>query len=100
MSPWILHRHRLLWERPDAFEPERFLPPAKPPARFSFMPFGVGPRQCLGMQFALLEATLILAMLFREFTISPTTDRNVAPVVRLTLRPYDPAPFRLGRRSA
>jgi cytochrome P450 len=98
-APWVLHRHRRLWERPDAFDPNRFLPDAPPPERYSYIPFGIGPRQCIGMQFALTEATLVLAMLSRDFTIAPTTDRPVTPVAQITLQPFDPAPFRLTPRE-
>ena len=97
-APWVLHRHRLLWERPDEFDPGRFLPDAPPPGRYSYIPFGLGPRQCIGMQFALAEATLVLAMLLRDFAVAPTTDRPVTPVAQITLQPSDPAPFRLTPR--
>jgi cytochrome P450 len=98
-APWVLHRHRRLWERPDAFDPNRFSPDAPAPERYSYIPFGIGPRQCIGMQFALTEATLVLAMLSRDFTIAPTTDRPVTPVAQITLQPFDPAPFRLTPRT-
>jgi cytochrome P450 len=97
-APWIIHRHRLLWERPDTFDADRFLPHAVPPQRFSYIPFGVGPRQCIGMQFALAEATLVLAMLFREFAIAPTVQRPVTPTAHITLQPNDPAAFRIEAR--
>ena len=98
-APWVLHRHRLFWDRPNAFDPDRFLPEAPPPERYTFIPFGIGPRQCIGMQFALAEATLVLALLLRDFRIAPTTDRPVTLVARITLQPLDPAPFRLAPRT-
>jgi cytochrome P450 len=97
-APWVLHRHRLLWTRPDEFDPARFLPGAPEPERYSYIPFGVGARQCIGMQFALAEATLVFAMLMERFGIAPTTDRPVTPVAQITLQPSDPAPFRLAPR--
>ena len=48
VAPWVLHRHRRLWDKPEAFDPSRFLPGAPPPARFAYMPFGAGPRVCIG----------------------------------------------------
>ena len=69
IAPWVLHRHRRLWRNPDAFDPSRFLPDAPPPPRFAYLPFGAGPRVCVGAQFALTEATLVLAMLVERFRI-------------------------------
>ncbi|HYG85457.1 MAG TPA: cytochrome P450 [Azospirillum sp.] len=92
VSPWILHRHRRRWAEPDAFDPRRFLPGAPPPDRFTFLPFGAGPRVCIGAQFALTEAVLVLAMLFRRFRIGiPPAARPVLPVAVVTTQP-DHAP--------
>src|SRR5215212_8513045 len=63
VAPWVLHRHRRLWQDPDAFDPERFLPGAPAVDRFAYLPFGVGPRVCIGAHFALTEATLVLSRL-------------------------------------
>jgi cytochrome P450 len=96
--PWVLHRHRKLWRDPDRFVPERFLPGAAPPARFSYLPFGAGPRACIGSQFALTEAVLALARLVREFDIALADPRPVVPVALITLQPDRRPPFRLRRR--
>ena len=96
ISPWVLHRHVRLWERPEVFMPSRFL--ADEPPRFSFMPFGAGPRVCVGAQFALTEATLVLAMLCQRFEIALADDRPVLPVAVITTQPDHPAPFRLRQR--
>src|SRR5262249_49629440 len=69
IAPWVLHRHRRLWRAPDAFDPSRFLPGVPAVPRFAYLPFGAGPRVCVGAQFALTEATLVLAMLIREFAV-------------------------------
>ena len=53
IAPWVLGRHRRLWRDPDAFDPSRFLPGAPPIPRFAYLPFGAGPRVCVGAQFAL-----------------------------------------------
>ena len=58
VAPWVLHRHRRLWRDPDAFDPSRFLPDRPQPPRFAYLPFGAGPRVCVGAQFAMAEATL------------------------------------------
>jgi cytochrome P450 len=70
ISPWVLHRHRQLWERPDVFDPERFAPEraaARP--RFSYLPFGAGPRICIGAAFAMAEAMLILATIAQRYSL-------------------------------
>ncbi len=93
--PWVLHRHRLLWRDPDMFDPGRFLPDAEPPARFSYLPFGAGPRACIGAQFALTEAVVVLARLVQAFRIKLTDDRPVLPLATITLQPDHPPPFRM-----
>jgi unspecific monooxygenase len=98
VAPWLLHRHRRLWAAPDVFDPTRFLPGAPPPARFAYLPFGVGPRVCIGAQFALTEATLVLARLVRAFAISRADSQPVIPVAAITVRPDRPPPFRLRPR--
>jgi unspecific monooxygenase len=99
VAPWVLHRHRRRWRDPDAFDPSRFLPGAPPPVRFSYLPFGTGPRVCVGAQFALAEATLVLGALMREFRVELVERRPVLPVGIVTTQP-DHAPwFRLHRRG-
>ena len=66
IAPWLLHRHEKLWRDPNAFIPQRFMPPAPPPDRFAYLPFGVGARVCIGAHFALVEATLALAKIDRR----------------------------------
>ncbi|HEX3954960.1 MAG TPA: cytochrome P450 [Stellaceae bacterium] len=96
--PWVLHRHRRLWRDPDRFEPGRFLPDADPPERFSYLPFGAGPRACIGAQFALTETVLVLARLLQVFRIELADDRPVLPVAAITLQPDRSPTFRLQRR--
>jgi unspecific monooxygenase len=98
ISPWVLHRHRRLWTRPEAFNPDRFLPGAPPPDRFAYLPFGIGPRVCIGAQFALTEATLVLASLIQTFHIERTDDTPVTPRAIVTTQPDHPPPFRLELR--
>ena len=69
IAPWLLHRHEKLWRDPNAFIPSRFMAPAPPPDRFAYLPFGVGPRVCIGAHFALVEATLALAKLIGAFRV-------------------------------
>jgi unspecific monooxygenase len=96
IAPWVLHRHRRLWRDPDAFDPSRFMPGAPQPPRFAFLPFGTGPRVCVGAQFALAEATLVLAMLVRSFRVMLVD--QVMPVAIVTTQPDHPPVFRLSAR--
>jgi cytochrome P450 len=98
--PWVLHRHRRLWHNPDGFNHRRFLPDAAPPERFSYLPFGAGPRACVGAQFALTETTLVLARLVRDFRLELADDRPVLPLATITLQPDHPPPFRLLPRNS
>ena len=84
---YALHRHRMLWEDPDAFDPERFAPEAaRGRHRYQYLPFGAGPRICIGMGFALMEAKLILATLLARWRFSPIGPAP-EPAMTLTLRP-------------
>jgi len=98
IAPWVLHRHRRLWRDPDAFDPSRFLPGAPPVPRFAYLPFGAGPRVCVGAQFALTEATLVLAMLIRAFEVTLDDPVPVVPVAIVTTQPNHPPTFRLRSR--
>ena len=87
IAPWLLHRHEKLWRDPNAFMPQRFLAPAPPPERFAYMPFGAGPRICIGAHFALVEATLALAKLVGSFRIDLADTAPVIPVGVVTTQP-------------
>ena len=98
--PWLLHRHRLLWERPDAFEPERFAPErASQRHRFAYIPFGGGPRICIGAAFAMTEALVILATLAQRYRLRLAPGHPVEPVGLITLRPRHGLRMILERRS-
>ena len=88
--PWLLHRHRKFWGKPDHYIPERFLPEnAQYRVRHAYVPFSVGPRICAGAAFGLTEAVLCLATLAQRVRLRLAPDAVVAPVCRLTLRPGD-----------
>jgi unspecific monooxygenase len=87
IAPWLLHRHEKLWQAPNAFLPERFLPGAPPPERFAYLPFGAGARVCIGAHFALVEATLALARLIGAFKVGLVDQAPVTPVGVVTTQP-------------
>jgi cytochrome P450 len=87
IAPWLLHRHEKLWRDPNAFIPARFMPPAPPPDRFAYLPFGVGARVCIGAHFALVEATLALAKLIGAFRVSLPDKTPVMPIGVVTTQP-------------
>jgi unspecific monooxygenase len=98
IAPWVLHRHRRLWAQPETFDPARFLPGAPSPDRFAYLPFGLGPRVCVGAQFALTEAILVLATMIQAFFIEPAGNEPVVPVATVTTQPDHSPLFRLQPR--
>jgi cytochrome P450 len=94
ISPWIVHRHRRLWDDPDAFRPERFLPPREREiARGAFIPFGLGPRVCIGQGFAVQEILTVLATILPRFRFRLADAGAVFPQARITLRPAGGMPM-------
>jgi unspecific monooxygenase len=98
IAPWVLHRHRRRWECPEVFDPTRFLPGSPTPGRFAFLPFGAGPRVCVGAPLAMTEATLVLAEVARRYRIALADDSPVLPVGIVTTQPSRPVLFRLDPR--
>jgi cytochrome P450 len=97
--PWLIHRHRLLWDRPDVFDPQRFAPErVSERPRFAYIPFGGGPRICIGASFAMTEAMIILAMLGQRYRLRLAPGAVVEPVGLITLRPRHGLPVLLERR--
>ncbi|MDO1584683.1 cytochrome P450 [Rhizobium oryzicola] len=100
VMPWTLHRHQLYWEKPRAFLPERFLPENRCKIhRFQYLPFGAGPRICIGATFAMQEAVIALAVLMGRYRFDPTHETNPWPVQKLTTQPRDGLPMRVSRRQ-
>ena len=102
ISPWILQRHKLLWDDPDAFRPERFLPEnRKSIDRYAYIPFSAGPRVCIGAAFALQEAMIALAAILQVAEVEAVTTVEPRPVHQITLRSSEPMRLRLrARRKA
>lgn len=88
ISPWIMHRHRRFWQSPTAFLPDRFAGVASPWTSIdAYIPFGAGPRICIGASFALAEAQIVLATLLSRFSVSLASPRPVLPVAQITMAP-------------
>ena len=99
ISSWVLHRHRALWDEPERFDPDRFLPErslARP--RFAYLPFGGGPRVCIGQLMAMTEATLILATLAQRFRLRLRPGYHVAIQQQVTIRPKGGLPMTIEPR--
>ena len=99
VSPYVLHRQPTYWDAPDAFRPERFVG-GEPPdeAKRVYLPFGIGPRRCIGQHFAMVESRLVLATLARRFRLEPVSGHVVVPEPGITLRLRDGLPMRIHRR--
>ena len=93
---YAVHRHEELWDRPDLFEPDRFSPESVTARdRYIYLPFGAGPRICIGMSFALMEATAVLAVLLSSLRLRLRPGYIPQPKLRITLRPAGGMPMRL-----
>jgi cytochrome P450 len=100
VAPWVTHRHRALWDDPERFDPDRFSPARSVGRqRYAFIPFGAGPRVCIGAAFAQAEAVLTLATLAQKFSLKLKSGHEVALRHRVTLRPKDSLPMTLERRA-
>jgi cytochrome P450 len=98
VAPWVLHRHRKHWQHPTAFMPDRFAGQPSPwTSGGAYLPFGVGPRICIGAVFALSEAQIVLATMLQRYTLAIESKRPVLPVGRLTVQPSYAPMFRLER---
>ena len=102
ISPYVTHRNPRLWPDPERFDPERFLPErAMGRPRFAYLPFGGGPRICIGNSFAMSEALVIVAMVAQRYRLRRTAGTPpVEPVGRTTLRPKQGVWLSLSPRRA
>jgi cytochrome P450 len=102
VSPWTMHRHERIWHRPGDFQPERFLDGQEAAAiKEAYLPFGMGPRVCIGQAFAIQEAMLVLATVVRRYRLSPAANEPTPyPSARLTIRADPPIVVSIARRQA
>jgi cytochrome P450 len=100
LGQFLTHRHPEFWEAPDQFQPERFLGDASATRpRFAYFPFGGGPRVCIGSQFAMIEAQLVLATVIQRYEMDLVPDHPVVPDPTFTLRPKHGVRIVLRRRG-
>jgi cytochrome P450 len=100
MPIYAMHRHAKRWENPDAFDPERFAPEREAQIpRHQYMPFGAGPRICIGMGFAMIEATAMLATFVQHARFAPLAGHEPVPVARVTLLPGGGMPLKVQVRQ-
>ncbi|WP_377828675.1 cytochrome P450 [Bradyrhizobium lupini] len=97
IAPWLLHRHERLWDQPNAFIPKRFMS-TEAPDRFAYLPFGAGPRVCVGAPFAQAESVLALARLIGAFRVELADTSPVIPLGVVTTQPDRSPLFRITRR--
>jgi len=98
--PYVLHRLPAFWQDPDAFDPDRSLPERSADRpKLVYLPFGAGPRQCIGNQFALIEAQLIVATLAQRYRLHLVPGHTVEPWALITLRPQFGMPMIIERRA-
>jgi cytochrome P450 len=97
ISPFAIHRHPRYWSNPDKFYPEHFLPEVvKERHPFAYIPFGSGPRQCIGRHFAITEIQIVVAMIAQSFELIPYSATPAKVDALLTLRPKSPVYMNLG----
>jgi len=98
LCPYTLHRHRSYWSEPSAFRPERFLGAGEPSNRYAYVPFGAGPRVCVGSALGTLEATLAVAMISRDYRFR-VVPKSVSTEAMMTLRVRHGLPVTVERAS-
>jgi cytochrome P450 len=100
ISPYVLHHNPRVWEEPTRFDPDRFLPErAAGRSDYAYLPFGVGPRVCVGKSFAMMEAKIAAAMLLRRFDFTVPVGTPVEPKPLVTLKPHPALMMRLSHRA-
>ena len=98
-SPWVLHRHNKLWERPWVFDPDRFMGAAADDIpRHAYLPFGAGPRICIGASFSMQEMVIVLAEFLARLSFAHVGREEPQPIMRITVQPSTDVPMRVTGR--
>jgi cytochrome P450 len=98
ISPWATHRHPEAWNQAESFDPTRFMPDAPTPPKGTYLPFGIGPRMCIGKDFAILESVLMIARIAQEWNLTPAGSEPV-PRALVMVRPAGGLPMFINRRN-
>ncbi len=99
LSPYIMHRDPRWWSNPEIFDPTRFSAENEPNiTKYAYLPFGGGPRVCIGNHFSLMEAQILLAVITSRYSLQLALDQTVKPQHQITTSPKDGLPMRLHRR--
>ena len=98
ISPWATHRHPEAWNKAESFDPTRFMPDAPTPLKGTYLPFGIGPRMCIGKDFAILESVLMIARIAQEWNLTPAGSEPV-PRALVMVRPAGGLPMFINRRN-
>ena len=97
--PWLIQRHKKFWKNPDHFMPERFMPGAEKPVKFTYLPFSAGPRVCIGKSFGITESVLAIAIIAQRFRLNLPLNADIKHECRLTLRPKGKLPMTMSFRK-
>lgn len=98
-APWVLHRHKKLWDNPNRFDPDRFLEErGEAIPRHAYMPFGAGPRICIGASFSMQEMVIIVATFMERMRFKHIGGTEPQPIMRITIQPSTPVHLRVERR--
>ena len=100
MLMWFagLHRNKAYWENPDVFDPQRFTPEnSEGRSQFAYLPFGGGPRKCIGNEFAYMEGVLVIAKILQRYRICVLPNQDIEPQVSAVLRPSQPIMIKIER---
>jgi len=99
VSPWVLRRHKAHWAEPNTFQPNRFFGDNRNKiSRYSYLPFGLGHRICIGSRFAMQEAVIALVHLLRNLEIEDAGQEPPRPVMKITVQPHNDLPMILRKR--
>ena len=100
VSLYTIQRSKKYWKAPEKFQPERFLEGGEEHEKFAYIPFGAGPRICIGMNFAMIEALTILSTMIKKYDIEKAFESDPTYLMSLTLQPKEGCMVRVKKAKA